>query len=138
MDKIRNKMKKQSGFTLIEMLIVVAIIAILVAVSIPVVQSSLERTRKATDAANERAAKAAIMVAYLSEKDSDGEPFDTTATYNYDAAKGIITTKDVSAEYGKCTTHNKGHIQVSINANGELTMKWTVGGTDLHDSEVDD
>ena len=45
------------------MLIVVAIIAILVAVSIPIVGNSLERAREATDAANERAAKAEVLIA---------------------------------------------------------------------------
>ena len=52
--KLSRKLKKTGGFTLIEMLIVVAIIAILVAVSIPMVNASLEKAREATDAANER------------------------------------------------------------------------------------
>ena len=57
-----KKLKKKGGFTLIEMLIVVAIIAILVAVSIPMVGASLDKARKATDAANLRAAKTVAML----------------------------------------------------------------------------
>lgn len=63
--RLSRKLKKTGGFTLIEMLIVVAIIAILVAVSIPMVNSSLGKARKATDDANERAAKAAAIVEYM-------------------------------------------------------------------------
>lgn len=48
-----------------EMLIVVAIIAILVAVAIPMFSDSLERAREATDLANIRAAYAQAMTDYL-------------------------------------------------------------------------
>lgn len=48
-----------------EMLIVVAIIAILVAVAIPMFTDSLERAREATDLANIRAAYAQAVTDYL-------------------------------------------------------------------------
>lgn len=54
-------MKKDEGFTLAELLIVVAIIGVLVAISIPVFSSQLEKSREATDLANVRAAYAQIM-----------------------------------------------------------------------------
>ena len=41
MKGLREKFRKNSGFTLIEMLIVVAIIAILIMVSIPMISSAL-------------------------------------------------------------------------------------------------
>ena len=46
---LNRKLSKKSGFTLVEMLIVVAIIAILIAVSIPLVSQALEKARDATD-----------------------------------------------------------------------------------------
>ena len=49
------KMNKK-GFTLIEMLVVIAIIAVLVAIVIPVVGNSTEKAKEAADAANIRAA----------------------------------------------------------------------------------
>ena len=67
MNGLREKFRNKKGFTLVEMLIVVAIIAILVAVSIPVVNNALDRAKHTTDAGNERAAKAEIMIQYLSE-----------------------------------------------------------------------
>lgn len=60
-----NKLKKQHGFTLVEMLIVVAIIAVLIAVSIPMVGSALESSRVAVDQANERDAQGAAITWYL-------------------------------------------------------------------------
>ena len=56
--------KNRKGFTLAELLIVVAIIGVLVAVSIPIFTSQLEKSREATDLANIRAAKALAVAAY--------------------------------------------------------------------------
>ncbi|MBR1573132.1 MAG: prepilin-type N-terminal cleavage/methylation domain-containing protein [Lachnospiraceae bacterium] len=53
-------MKKlnRKGFTMAELLIVVAIIAVLVAIAIPIFTTQLEKAREATDVANIRAAYA--------------------------------------------------------------------------------
>ena len=53
--------KKRKGFTLAELLIVVAIIAVLVAIGIPIFTSLLEKSREAADAANIRAQYAQVM-----------------------------------------------------------------------------
>ena len=52
------KKNNKKGFTLAELLIVVAIIAVLVAIAIPVFSKQLESSREAVDAANIRAAYA--------------------------------------------------------------------------------
>ena len=57
--------KLKRGFTLMEMLIVVAIIAILVAIAIPTFSSALEKTRRAVDMANARNIYAVLSTAYL-------------------------------------------------------------------------
>ena len=52
--------QNKNGFTLMEMLIVIAIIAVLIAVAIPVFASQLEKAREATDLANVRSAYAQV------------------------------------------------------------------------------
>jgi len=60
-------MKKldKKGFTLAELLIVVAIIAILVAIGIPAFSTAMERSRESVDLANTRAAYAEFMAGTL-------------------------------------------------------------------------
>ena len=55
------KKLNKKGFTLAELLVVVAIIGVLVAISIPIFTSQLEKSREAVDAANLRAAYAEVM-----------------------------------------------------------------------------
>ena len=52
------KRKQNKGFTLAELLIVVAVIAVLVAISIPIFSNQIKKARLATNQANARAAAA--------------------------------------------------------------------------------
>lgn len=60
----------KKGFTLAEVLIVIAIIAVLVGVSIPIFTSQLEKSREATDLANVRSAYSQVMMAAITEDTS--------------------------------------------------------------------
>ena len=55
----------RKGFTLLEMLIVIAIVAVLISIAIPVLSSQLERSREAVDLANVRAAYAQVSTEAL-------------------------------------------------------------------------
>lgn len=60
-----KKFTNKKGFTLMEMLIVVAIIAILIAIAIPTFNSALNKSKVATDTANIRSGYASMMVEVL-------------------------------------------------------------------------
>ncbi len=75
-------MKKlnKKGFTLAELLIVVAIIAVLVAISIPVFTSQLEKSREAVDAANIRAEYAELMTSVVTGDYKTTDTYEVTLT----------------------------------------------------------
>ena len=85
--------KNEKGFTLAELLIVVAIIGVLVAISIPIFTSQLEKAREATDLANIRSAYAECTTAVLTGEADDNvtENKDTGA---YSKSVDISQTKE--------------------------------------------
>ena len=69
---VKHRVRKlNKGFTLAELLIVVAIIAVLVAISIPIFTSQLRKARVAVNQANARAGEAAAYAAYLEDPSYD-------------------------------------------------------------------
>ena len=71
-----KKMNKK-GFTLIEMLVVIAIIAVLVAIIVPTVSNSTMKAKGAADAANIRSMTAQAAIKYLEGGESGTLPEDT-------------------------------------------------------------
>jgi len=96
------KMKEdKKGFTLAELLIVVAIIGVLVAISVPIFTAQLKKATLATNQANARSAKAAIVTAYLEDPTITGGVYsvvdgklDTSAT-----GTAIVTASDDPAAW---------------------------------------
>ena len=84
---IKKVRENKKGFTLAELLVVVAIVGILVAISSPVFTAQLSKARKATNQANLRAAKAAAVAEYL----TDDKDTSAKATYDYDISTGVAT-----------------------------------------------
>ena len=121
MRKIRSSKK---GFTLAELLIVVAIIGVLVGISIPIFSAQLKKSKIATNQANARAAKAAAVADYLDKADTDGE------IYVYNVANGTITgggsasDETAAGSDGVCTS-----IVVTITDGGSASPTVTVDTT---------
>lgn len=69
MQNLKKILKNKKGFTLVELMVVVAILGILVAVAVPVYSSVTENAEKNTCAANIRTIESAIVV-YEAEKGS--------------------------------------------------------------------
>ena len=60
--------QKKNGFTLLEMLVIVAVVALLAAIVIPVYNSALEKTREAVCIANRRSLYAVLSMKKLTDK----------------------------------------------------------------------
>ena len=115
--------KNNKGFTLAELLIVVAIIAVLTAIAIPVFTTQLERSREATDMSNLRAAYAEVMANYLANGAKVGSTPSTTTT-------ATVTPKQTrsgwqNAENGTLYVRVNG-VEKSISAAAKTSGTWTV------------
>ncbi len=95
-----KKMNKK-GFTLAELLIVVAIIAVLVAIAIPVFGAQLEKAKERTDLANLRSAYGEAVANYLSEGTSDNIDLGTAKFSVTVEGSGDITVTATSGMQSK-------------------------------------
>lgn len=113
-----KKFTNKKGFTLMEMLIVVAIIAILVAIAIPTFKSSMDKANAATDLANIRSGYAQAQIKAMTENLANGTELvlqkngtvDTTGSSDY-VCKGSSANADGLNDF----------------AGGSLTVSWAAG-----------
>ncbi len=91
MKKVNNK----KGFTLAELLVVVAILAILIAIAVPIFGSAMDKARETAINANARAIKSAAMVSIMENNTAKGaNGWKAIATVDSD---GSITLTSVTA-----------------------------------------
>lgn len=94
-------MRKNKGFTLMEILIVVAVIAILIAIAIPVLSAHLEKVRKATCEAN---LTSCIHLLYMQEMTDGGKlTAGQTGTVTSTLKKGMDADWQTGDLYKKTT-----------------------------------
>lgn len=132
-----RKRKDHSGFTLMEMLIVVAMIAVLVAISIPTFTNILEKSRESTDLANVRSAYAEVLVAACLDDSENAEKtvalkqkvdgWQSADTVNIG---GIVhSTGDGDTPNWKGDPIGGGVCQVSYSADVGVILNWKGGGS---------
>ena len=122
----------RKGFTLAELLVVVAIIAVLVAIAIPIFTAQLEKAKQATDAANIRAAYAEASIAALESTDGTGtattgskmmsNKWDSAVYSNVTIGGKAVNTANIPKTIGSAET-------VSINASGEASFAVASSGS---------
>ena len=131
----------RKGFTLAELLIVVAIIAVLVAVAIPVFGSQLEKSREAADLANVRAAYAEVLT------EANMGIYDKVVTvdlkqkqYDWQSAD-VITIGGISHSVKEGDTYNwrgkpgaGGHCEISFDQENGTKFVWSGAGTSASNS----
>lgn len=127
-----KKLQNKKGFTLMEMLIVVAIIAVLVAIAIPVFNGALTKSKEAADVANVRATYAEWQTSMLTEN--------TKAPADKDAFLAGPNPTDATSALelnylGKLTVKDDGTITYAAtkltDENGAKTFTWKLGTPDI-------
>ena len=108
-----------------EMLIVVAIIVILVAISIPMFSGSLDNAKEAADAANLRAANAVVVL-----KLSEGTTIAADAVFDIsegDFKTGTSATVATAEDYGQCADHLADSAYIKYDSTNQKAV-WSNGG----------
>jgi prepilin-type N-terminal cleavage/methylation domain-containing protein len=131
-----KKLTSKKGFTLVEMLVVIAIIAVLVAIIIPTVTSATTKAACATNAANLRALVAEATTDYLAGGDTVGEGM-VTVTINNDGSVDFKLTSSAptaKAVNGVCSKTDTANLKmdatsklITANYNGYTTDDFATG-----------
>ena len=122
-----KKLMNKKAFTIMEMLIVVAIIAVLVAIAIPTFSNALDKAKAAADVANVRAGYAELQVAVMIN--DEALPADKSAFVSNYVKQGL--NNENALEYTPGTASNGQRTDTIKYTNDKLDgspYEWTVTG----------
>ena len=121
-----KKTKSKKGFTLAELLIVIAIIATLIAIAIPTFSAQLEGARMAVDMSNARAASSLAYSEYMLYHSNIKERGPITYTFATDDDSNLFIMSH-SDEDGSINDNNDGtggtEIEAKSNHLGEMKLE---------------
>lgn len=110
--KLRKSLNNQRGFTLVELMIVVLIIGILVAIAIPVYNSTQKKAKETACKANIRMIKSAIVQKELATEGNLPDELNLTDLEEY------------FEQTPKCP--DNGDYKITINTNGKHTVECSI------------
>ena len=134
---MKKTLRNKKGFTLAELLVVVAIIAVLVAIAIPIFTTQLEKAREAVDLANIRAAYAECASEVLTNDQVETgycKKVEITQKENgwKSTPEKIAGTLDVKTDtIGNALGGTNKTVYVCVSNTGALSLSTSITGTEI-------
>lgn len=136
--KLGKKQKNNKGFSLVELIVVIAIMAVLVGVLAPQLMKYVEKSREATDIQNCDSIASALK-AYYSDKEDQTDPVTINVTKNGVTETADPAVKDAGMVKTKLKGKNWTNIAIKYNpADGSIEYKTTEDATNKPYYKVED
>lgn len=113
-EMIKRMREDRGGFTLAELLVVVAIVAVLVAIAVPVFSGSMQKAEDAVDTANKRSAQSEALTEYQLAKDDEKTGKLTQYFYYSDDGKEMNAADGATYGYKATITDNNGNVNIEV------------------------